>query len=129
MPLEEKDSIPRTKDHPLSEYPLPGMHADAHAPLQDVEHLMPISPSLIHCDGRGMDMGGATLPLLLNHHRHLKKQRLIGERNRPPLIEISPDDDRHLGRTTVIFFDGHVEPRELSPDDLPITLMNPLDEG
>ena len=93
MLLEEEDSITKTKDHPLDEYSVPGMHADVHAPLQEVEHLVPISPPLIHCDGRGMDMGWTTLTLLFNHHRHLKRQRLIGEGDRPPLIKISPDDD------------------------------------
>lgn len=93
MPLKEEDSIPRTKDHPPGEYPRSGMHADVHAPIQDVEHLMPESPLLIHCNRRDMDMGGATLPLLFNHHRHLKRQRLIGEGDSSHLIEISPDDD------------------------------------
>ncbi len=93
MPLEEEDSIPGTKDHPTHERPIPSMNADVHPPLHDVEHLVPVSPLLIHCDGRGMNMGWATLPLLFNHHRHLKRQRLIGEGDCPPLIEISPDDD------------------------------------
>ncbi len=59
MPLEEEDSVPGTKDHPLHERPIPGMHADVHPPLHDVEHLVPVSPLLIHCDGRGMNMGWA----------------------------------------------------------------------
>ena len=36
------------------------------------------------------------------------------------------DDNRHAGRTTVVFFDGHTEPRDLHPDDLPMSLFNPL---
>jgi len=37
------------------------------------------------------------------------------------------DDQRHAGRTTVLFFDGHSESRELHPEELPVTLFNPLD--
>ncbi|HET6430524.1 MAG TPA: type II secretion system protein [Phycisphaerae bacterium] len=37
------------------------------------------------------------------------------------------DDMRHDGETTLLFFDGHAEPRRLHPDDMPITLFNPLD--
>ena len=39
---------------------------------------------------------------------------------------IRHDDKRHDGRTTLVFFDGHCEPRRLHPDDLPITVFNPL---
>ncbi|KKK79296.1 hypothetical protein LCGC14_2834930 [marine sediment metagenome] len=37
------------------------------------------------------------------------------------------DDKRHDGKTTLIFFDGHTEPRYLHPDELPMTILNPLD--
>ncbi len=36
------------------------------------------------------------------------------------------DDNRHDGRTTLLFFDGHCERRDLHPDDLPLTLFNPM---
>ncbi|MHC4718208.1 MAG: type II secretion system protein [Planctomycetota bacterium] len=38
------------------------------------------------------------------------------------------DDTRHEGRTTLVFFDGHCEPRDLHPDDMPLTLFNPMHE-
>jgi prepilin-type processing-associated H-X9-DG protein len=39
---------------------------------------------------------------------------------------IHASDTRHLGRTTIVFFDGHAGPRRLHPDDLPVQLFNPL---
>ena len=36
------------------------------------------------------------------------------------------DDNRHDGRTTMVFFDGHCERRDLHPDDLPLSIFNPL---
>ena len=37
-------------------------------------------------------------------------------------------DMRHDGETTVVFFDGHAETRELDPYQLPVSLWNPLDK-
>ena len=39
---------------------------------------------------------------------------------------IRHDDRRHLGRTTLVFLDGHTEVRALTPKELPFTLFNPL---
>jgi prepilin-type processing-associated H-X9-DG protein len=39
---------------------------------------------------------------------------------------INADDDRHLGKTTVVFFDGHAERRELTDEDLGLEHFNPL---
>jgi len=39
---------------------------------------------------------------------------------------IRHDDMRHAGRTTMIFFDGHAETRDLHPDDLSISIFNPM---
>lgn len=40
---------------------------------------------------------------------------------------IHADDNRHFGATTVAFFDGHAERRTLTPDQVPLSLLNPLD--
>ncbi len=45
--------------------------------------------------------------------------------NAPRLIR--HDDGKHGGETNVLFFDTHVETRKLTPESLPLTLMNPLD--
>jgi prepilin-type N-terminal cleavage/methylation domain-containing protein/prepilin-type processing-associated H-X9-DG protein len=39
---------------------------------------------------------------------------------------IHANDRRHGGYTTIVFLDGHNEKRRLRPNDLPITLFNPL---
>ncbi len=39
---------------------------------------------------------------------------------------IRHDDKRHEDRTIMIFFDGHAEKRYLHPDDLPLTIFNPM---
>lgn len=39
---------------------------------------------------------------------------------------IHADDPRHQGRTPVIFYDGHAEFRELTPEEFPTSLFNPL---
>lgn len=41
---------------------------------------------------------------------------------------IHADDDRHQGRTPVVFYDGHAEMRFLTPTGFPTTLFNPLHE-
>ncbi|MCK4624736.1 MAG: type II secretion system protein [Phycisphaerae bacterium] len=38
---------------------------------------------------------------------------------------IHGDDERHLGRTTMTFFDGHAESRRLTPEELPTELFFP----
>lgn len=38
---------------------------------------------------------------------------------------IHSDDERHLGRTTMIFFDGHAESRWLDADKMPVELFYP----
>ncbi len=38
---------------------------------------------------------------------------------------VHPEDLRHQGRTTLVFFDGHTEPRQLHPEQLPVTLLHP----
>ena len=40
---------------------------------------------------------------------------------------IRSDDTRHMGRTTIVYFDGHAGPVDLTPDGAPLTLLNPLD--
>ena len=35
------------------------------------------------------------------------------------------DDDRHNGKTTIVFFDGHAETRSLTSDEMPIRLFFP----
>ena len=42
----------------------------------------------------------------------------------PNMIEAR--DMRHFGRTPVVFFDGHVEVRHLTPGDLPLRLFDPM---
>lgn len=37
------------------------------------------------------------------------------------------DDGKHGGQTNVMFFDTHVETRQLTPEGMPVSLMNPLD--
>lgn len=41
---------------------------------------------------------------------------------------ISADDNRHQGKTPVIFYDGHAEIRRLTPEGFPTTIFNPLHE-
>ncbi|MFW6062335.1 MAG: type II secretion system protein [Planctomycetota bacterium] len=51
-----------------------------------------------------------------------------GNANDKPRM-IHADDKRHFGQTTVVCFDGHAEPRELTPEDLPLRAFVPnLDE-
>lgn len=50
-----------------------------------------------------------------------------GQANNKPRM-IHAEDMRHRGQTTIVFFDGHAEPRELTPEDLPFRLFNPLHE-
>jgi prepilin-type N-terminal cleavage/methylation domain-containing protein/prepilin-type processing-associated H-X9-DG protein len=38
---------------------------------------------------------------------------------------IDPDSQRHQGKTTLAFYDGHAEVRELTGEDLPVSLLNP----
>lgn len=40
---------------------------------------------------------------------------------------ITYGDDRHQGKTTLVFFDGHCEDRPIQARNLPVTLFNPLD--
>lgn len=42
---------------------------------------------------------------------------------------IHADDRRHEGRTTVAFFDGHAEGRPLTPEGVPVSLLNPMDSS
>lgn len=42
---------------------------------------------------------------------------------------ITATDQRHEGKTTLVFFDGHCEDRPILPRQLPITLFNPLDRS
>jgi len=54
----------------------------------------------------------------------------VGPANRPntnPRM-IRSDDKRHMGRTTIVYFDGHAGPVNLTPREVPLTLLNPLDE-
>ena len=44
----------------------------------------------------------------------------------PAPRSITSADQRHQGRTTFVFNDGHAESRTLTPDQVPITLLNPL---
>jgi prepilin-type processing-associated H-X9-DG protein len=37
-------------------------------------------------------------------------------------------DMRHDGETTIVFFDGHAETRDLDPYQVPVSLWNPLDK-
>jgi prepilin-type N-terminal cleavage/methylation domain-containing protein/prepilin-type processing-associated H-X9-DG protein len=46
---------------------------------------------------------------------------------RPAPRMIHAEDARHGGRTTIIFFDGHVRTRDLDPYDIPTSLWNPKD--
>ncbi|MFP4356082.1 MAG: type II secretion system protein [Phycisphaerae bacterium] len=46
-------------------------------------------------------------------------------RDNPRMIRF--DDLRHGGKTTVVFMDGHAEPRNLTAEDLPRSLLNPYD--
>jgi prepilin-type processing-associated H-X9-DG protein len=39
---------------------------------------------------------------------------------------IHANDQRHQGRTNVLYFDGHVSTVEIHPDNLPIQAYNPL---
>ncbi len=45
------------------------------------------------------------------------------EMNQPRMIRAK--DKRHFGRTTIVCFDGHAEPRELIASEFPPTLYNP----
>ena len=47
------------------------------------------------------------------------------EKDNPRMIRAS--DRRHLGKTTIVFMDGHAEPRNLTAEDLPIQMLNPYD--
>ena len=40
---------------------------------------------------------------------------------------ITYGDERHDGKTTLVFFDGHTEDLPILPYNLPVTLFNPLD--
>jgi prepilin-type processing-associated H-X9-DG protein len=40
---------------------------------------------------------------------------------------IRHDDMRHYGKTTIVFFDGHAEPKELAPKEIPVQMFNPED--
>jgi prepilin-type N-terminal cleavage/methylation domain-containing protein/prepilin-type processing-associated H-X9-DG protein len=51
--------------------------------------------------------------------------RLNGTANGGPRM-IHANDKRHLGRTPILFFDGHVEVRRHEPGEIPATLFNPL---
>ena len=44
----------------------------------------------------------------------------------PAPRSITSVDQRHQGKTTFVFNDGHAESRTLTPDQVPITLLNPL---
>jgi prepilin-type N-terminal cleavage/methylation domain-containing protein/prepilin-type processing-associated H-X9-DG protein len=48
-----------------------------------------------------------------------------GRANSQPRM-IQARDKRHLGRTTVVFIDGHTEVRRLTTNGLPFKLFNPL---
>jgi prepilin-type processing-associated H-X9-DG protein len=48
-----------------------------------------------------------------------------GRTNSQPRM-IHARDKRHLGRTTVVFLDGHTEVRRLTTNGLPFRLFNPL---
>ena len=48
-----------------------------------------------------------------------------GRTNTEPRM-IHASDKRHLGRTTIVFIDGHTEVRALSTNGLPFKLFNPL---
>ncbi|MEW6156942.1 MAG: type II secretion system protein [Verrucomicrobiota bacterium] len=50
-----------------------------------------------------------------------------GRANSQPRM-IHSRDKRHLGRTTVVFIDGHTESRRLTTNGLPFKLFNPLVE-
>ena len=55
-------------------------------------------------------------------------QTTFGPEGRPNLHPrmIRADDRRHLGRTTIVFLDGHTEGRLMKKNSLPFTLFNPL---
>lgn len=42
---------------------------------------------------------------------------------------IRPTDQRHQGKTTVAFHDGHAEAMDLEPEQLPLRMLNPLAPG
>ncbi|MGC9455806.1 MAG: type II secretion system protein [Phycisphaerae bacterium] len=42
---------------------------------------------------------------------------------------IRPRDQRHQGKTTLAFFDGHGEALDLEPEALPLRMLNPLIPG
>lgn len=48
-----------------------------------------------------------------------------GRPNSSPRM-IRHDDKRHLGRTTMVFLDGHIETRALKKEQMPFKLFNPL---
>lgn len=50
----------------------------------------------------------------------------IGQSKNPDPRTIHADDRRHQGTTPVIFYDGHAEFRELTPEEFPTSLFNPL---
>ncbi|MFP4105259.1 MAG: hypothetical protein ACLFVU_04125 [Phycisphaerae bacterium] len=41
---------------------------------------------------------------------------------------IHSKDMRHFGKTTIVFFDGHAEARSLTPEQVPVTLLNPAED-
>lgn len=43
----------------------------------------------------------------------------------PAIRTIRSDDERHAGRTTMIFFDGHSESRWITPEEMPLELFYP----
>jgi prepilin-type N-terminal cleavage/methylation domain-containing protein/prepilin-type processing-associated H-X9-DG protein len=59
---------------------------------------------------------------------------VAGQANQPAewphesLRAIHAEAPRHDGKTTVVFFDGHAESRERTPESLPLELFNPLTE-
>ena len=59
--------------------------------------------------------------------RALSEFTFYGPTPAPNPRMIKHDDPRHGGVTTLLFFDGHVEIRQLKPEALPVQLLNPLD--
>ncbi|HOD84412.1 MAG: hypothetical protein BWX88_00173 [Planctomycetes bacterium ADurb.Bin126] len=57
---------------------------------------------------------------------HTSHMTFVGTTPQTSPRSIHADDMRHEGKTTVVFFDGHCEDRNLTPHDFPVTLFNPL---
>lgn len=59
--------------------------------------------------------------------RALTEYVFYGNTPAPQPRMMKHDDPRHGGRTSLLFFDGHVESRRLTAEALPVRLLNPLD--